>query len=192
MKRLPLIIIALLAVLPPLHAQQETTVDTLSVQRAPESDLLPADTREYGGFLIDMGLMDMSATPSAVPRAAYGMPPIGKDYSRMFSLNPNVVYSQGWSRLFAPEHSFVYSLNPFGWGGFWDSTPQNLQMGSFRLNNGMRINTYGEYTKEGYRVPNRSALPWERNNFKGAFELKSANGSFGIRVEVQQGRGGLW
>ena len=30
--------------------------------------------------------------------------------------------------------------------------------------------------------------PCEKNNFKGAFELKSANGSFGIRIEVQQGR----
>ena len=34
----------------------------------------------------------------------------------------------------------------------------------------------------------RSALPWEKNTFKGAFELKSANGAFGIRIEVQQGR----
>ena len=28
----------------------------------------------------------------------------------------------------------------------------------------------------------------KKNNFKGAFELKSANGAFGIRIEVQQGR----
>ncbi len=52
----------------------------------------------------------------------------------------------------------------------------------------MRINTYGDYNKDGWRVPNRSAMPWERNNFRGAFELKSANGNFGIRIEVQQGR----
>ena len=51
----------------------------------------------------------------------------------------------------------------------------------------MRINTYGEYDKDGWKVPNRSALPWERNNFKGAFEMKSSNGAFGIRIEVQQG-----
>ena len=35
-----------------------------------------------------------------------------------------------------------------------------------------------------------SAMPWEKNNFRGAFELKSANGNFGIRIEVQQGRNG--
>ena len=33
-------------------------------------------------------------------------------------------------------------------------------------------------------------VPWEKNNFRGAFELKSANGNFGIRIEVQQGRNG--
>ena len=53
----------------------------------------------------------------------------------------------------------------------------------------MRINTYGEYDKDGWKVPNRSALPWEKNNFKGAFEMKSANGAFGIRIEVQQATG---
>ncbi len=36
----------------------------------------------------------------------------------------------------------------------------------------MRINTYGEYNADGYRVPNRSALPWERNAFKGAFGIE--------------------
>ena len=41
---------------------------------------------------------------------------------------------------------------------------------------------------DGYKVPDRSALPWEKNTFKGAFELKSANGAFGIRIEVQQGK----
>ena len=61
-------------------------------------------------------------------------------------------------------------------------------MGIFTLKNGMRIHTYGEYDKDGWKVPNPSALPWEKNNFKGAFELKSANGAFGIRIEVQQGR----
>ena len=56
-------------------------------------------------------------------------------------------------------------------------------MGSFTLKNGMRIHTYGEYDKDGWKVPNPSALPWEKNNFKGAFELKSANGAFDIRIE---------
>ena len=54
----------------------------------------------------------------------------------------------------------------------------------------MRINTYGDYDKDGWRVPNpqRYALG-KRNNFPGEHsKLKSANGNFGIRIEVQQGR----
>ena len=61
-------------------------------------------------------------------------------------------------------------------------------MGSFTLKNGMRIHTYGEYDKDGWKVPNPSALLGKRTISKGAFELKSANGAFGIRIEVQQGR----
>ncbi len=71
-------------------------------------------------------------------------------------------------------------------GGIGMLPSSNMQTGSFLLKNGMRITTYGEYNKDGWKVPNRSALPWERNNFKGAFELKSPNGSFGVRIEVQQ------
>jgi hypothetical protein len=32
-------------------------------------------------------------------------------------------------------------------------------------------------------------MPWQRNNFNAAFEMKSANGKFGIKVEVNAGRG---
>ena len=72
------------------------------------------------------------------------------------------------------------------------ATPSPLQVGQLKLNNGWSLNTYGQYNAQGYRVMNPSALPWERNNFHGAFELKSANGSFGIRVEVKQGRQSPW
>lgn len=34
-----------------------------------------------------------------------------------------------------------------------------------------------------------SALPWQKNNFNAGFEMKSSNGSFGIKVEVHGGRG---
>ena len=84
--------------------------------------------------------------------------------------------------------SFFFSYG-FGWGGHdFFSSPQQLQMGSFKLKNGMRLNTYGEYNADGKKVPNPAAMPWEKNNFKGAFEMKSSDGNFGIRIEVQQGR----
>lgn len=196
MKRIFFCIITLLAGIVTAGAQNEVPADTLRSKSVSEgippegvplSDgFLPSDVRNYDGFLLDMGLMKMAAPPR-LPKFTLEIPDASKDYSRLFQLNPNVTYSQGLSNIFSLSNSRFYSSNPFGLTGFWGST-DNLQMGSFTLKNGMRINTYGEYDKDGWKVPNPSALPWEKNNFKGAFEMKSANGAFGIRIEVQQGR----
>ncbi len=152
-------------------AQSELPSD--SIPRSPNENY-----KEFGGFLLDMGLM--SVMPPQLPKLNFDISDIGKDYNQLFRLNPDITYSQGLSNVFSTAYS------GFGWLGFGSS--QNLQMGSFKLKNGMRINTYGEYNADGYKVPSRSALPWEKNTFKGAFELKSGNGAFGIRIEVQQGR----
>ena len=162
-----------------VNAQNEVPADSVRSMNMPA-------TKNFDGFLLDMNLMKMAAPQ--MPKMTLDIPDASKDYSFLFRLDPNVTYSQGYSHLFNLGSSTIYSMNPFGLTGF-GSSPQNLQMGSFRLKNGMRINTYD---KDGRKVPNPSALPWERNNFKGAFELKSANGSFGIRIEVQQGRNGLY
>lgn len=146
-----------------------------------QSEQLPTDNdrqspaahyKEFGGFLLDMGLM--AVLPRQAPKYDLGLDKLTKDYNQLFSLNPNTYITQGSSNLFSPFYSHS----------------QTLLMGSFKLNNGMRVNTYGEYNAAGYRVRTPGALPWEKNNFKGAFELKSANGAFGLRIEVQQGRNG--
>lgn len=160
-----------------ISAQNEVFSDSIRTNILPE-------VKNYDGFLLDMNLMKSSAPK--LPDFKIKIPDASKDYSFLFRPDPNVTYTQGLSNIFSPDQSTVYGVNPFGLTGFF-SSPENLQMGSFKLKNGMRINTYGEYNSDGYKVYNPSALPWERNNFKGAFELKSANGSFGIRVEVQKG-----
>lgn len=168
--------LALLLATVTLCAQGELATDT--VRRSPQENY-----KEFGGFLLDMGLL--SILPVQAPKAEFPFTKPPTDYNQLFSLNPNVTFTQGLSTALAPLGSFV----GFGaFGGALGFSSQQLQMGSFRLKNGMRIHTYGEYNADGYRMPNRSALPWEKNNFKGAFELKSANGNFGIRIEVQQGR----
>ena len=188
MKQVCLFIIALFAGSISLYAQSEAQGDSIRYHvlpdgTPPEGALMP-EVKNYDGFLLDMSLLKMEAP--RLPEFTLEIPDASKDYSRMFRLNPNATYSQGLSNVFSLTNSTVYSMNPFGLSGFW-SSPENLQMGSFRLKNGMRINTYGEYDKDGWKVPNHSALPWEKNNFKGAFEMKSSNGAFGIRIEVQQG-----
>ena len=188
MKQVCLFIIALFAGSISLYAQSEAQGDSIRSHvlpdgTPPEGALMP-EVKNYDGFLLDMSLLKMEAP--RLPEFTLEIPDASKDYSRMFRLNPNATYSQGLSNVFSLTNSTVYSMNPFGLSGFW-SSPENLQMGSFRLKNGMRINTYGEYDKDGWKVPNHSALPREKNNFKGAFEMKSSNGAFGIRIEVQQG-----
>lgn len=175
MKKLILFLSLLLATAV-VSAQSELSsgLPSDSIPRSPEENY-----KTYGNFLLDMSLMNLM--PPRLPKMNYDISDAGKDYNQLFRLNPDATYSQGLSNVFTPSYS-----SPFGLYGFGSS--QNLQMGSFKLKNGMRINTYGEYNADGYRVPNRSALPWEKNAFKGAFELKSANGTFGIRIEVQQGR----
>ena len=172
MKQVCLFIIALFAGSISLYAQSEAQGDSIRSHvlpdgTPPEGALMP-EVKNYDGFLLDMSLLKMEAP--RLPEFTLEIPDASKDYSRMFRLNPNATYSQGLSNVFSLTNSTVYSMNPFGLSGFW-SSPENLQMGSFRLKNGMRINTYGEYDKDGWKVPNHSALPWEKNNFKGAFEI---------------------
>ena len=175
-----------------VSAQSEIPSD--SIRRAPS-----ANVKEFGGFLLDMGIMNITApqlpkTDLSIPNVTKDYNPVSythltlptnrEDYNQLFRMNTDAIYSQGFTDTFSPSYSgFGYGYN---WG--FSSSPQFMQMGSFKLKNGMQINTYGDYDKDGWRVPNRSAMPWEKNNFRGAFELKSANGNFGIRIEVQQGR----
>lgn len=159
-------------------ASAQSEIPSDSIRRA------PANVKEFGGFLLDMSLMNV-ASPE-LPKLNLDIPDATKDYNQIFHMNTDATYSQGFTDAFSP--SFSNFGNGFGYGWGLSSSPQFMQMGSFKLKNGMRINTYGDYNKDGWRVPNRSAMPWEKNNFRGAFELKSANGNFGIRIEVQQGR----
>ena len=161
MKRVCFFIIALLASIASLYAQSEVkgdSVRSLPDGTSPDGVFLP-ETKNYNGFLLDMSLMKMEAP--RLPEFTLEIPDASKDYSSIFRLNPDVTYSQGLSNVFSLTNSTVYSMNPFGLTGFW-SSPENLQMGSFKLKNGMRINTYGEYDKDGWKVPNRSARTTSR------------------------------
>ncbi|MDR0938254.1 MAG: occludin [Mediterranea sp.] len=156
-------------------AQSELPADTSRL-------VLPSSVKEYGGFLLDMGLM--GALPPRLPKFNLDMPAASRDYSQLFHLDNSVVYSRGLTSIFSSGYGLGF--------GLFSPSAQTVQMGTFKLKNGWTMSTYGDYDKDGFRVPNRSALPWERDNFRGAFELKSANGNFGIRIEVQQGRNGLY
>lgn len=159
-------------------SQSEVRSDTL--RHAPS-----ASVKEFGGFLLDMGLM--SAARPELPTSKLQIPSVTKDYNKLFRLPTDIIFSQGATNVF----SFLPSPG-LDYGSRVVSAPQFMQMGTFRLKNGMRMNTYGDYDKDGWKVPDRTLLPWQKNDFRGAFELKSANGAFGIRLEVRQERNSFY
>lgn len=181
------LLITLLALLLSTTTRSQTTDGNDSISPAHTAGVeiihgeLPwTGTNNYDEFLLDMSLMQIN-TPNLTD-FKLEIPDASKDYSRIFRLNSNITYSQG-------SPGFYLSSSVYGWNSWgFDNYTGNLQMGTFHLKNGMTLHTYGEYDKDGWKVRNPSALPWQRNNFRGAFELKSANGSFGVRIEVQQGR----
>ena len=149
-----------------------------------------SQVKDFGGFILDMGSMlnaeSLVVSAPFLPSLSYLAPfdevtpyTLNPD---AFKLNPNITYMGGTA--INPSRTSILSLLYTGIG----SGMVNWQGTSFKLNNGMRINLYGEYNADGHKVYNPSALPWERNQFHGAFEMKSANGSFGIKVEVHGGR----
>ena len=145
--------------------------------------------KDFGGFILDMGTMlnrESLVVSAPFPSLNY-LAPLGEDAPFQvnpdaFRLNPNIVYMGG--AAVGPSFSSVLSPLYMRIG----SGMVNWQGASYKLNNGMRINLYGEYDADGHKVYNPSALPWQRNNFNAAFEMKSANGNFGVKLEVHGGR----
>lgn len=112
------------------------------------------------------------------------------DYPTFF---PNGNGGNGWQpggtiyplgHLFPGGGFWTPGMGPFGVGPV--PTAPTLQSATFRLKNGWRITTYGEYDADGYKTHNPSALPGQNRSFNGAFEMKSENGNFGIRIGVQR------
>ncbi len=154
-------------------AQSEGAADSI-----PPISLDGSRYKSFDGFLLDME--PIQAAPQLVtPRLPY----------RPYNDNGTVVH---YNELFRPGRNVTYDRVMYD-ASFLPFFPSGaLQSATYRLGNGMRIITYGEYDANGYRVRNPGALPWERNHFRGAFEVKSRNGNFGIRVEMQGGRATPW
>ena len=162
----------------------------LSAQTETDDRLAGSGIKDFGGFILDMGTMlnaeSLVVDAPFLPSLSY-LP--GMDQASMLTIrpeactiNPNITFSGGLASTRSLS-SYMSVLYPLVGSGM-----VNWQGASYKLNNGMRINLYGEYDGDGNRVVNPSAMPWQRNNFNAAFEMKSANGNFGIKVEVHGGR----
>ena len=113
-----------------LHAQSEAKADTLDVPPAPAADagssLLPSTVKSYGGFLLDMGAMNLPERPS-LSNFKLTVPDASKDYSFLLRPQTDAIYSQSTWPMFASPYY-----------GFWD-TPTTLQMRSVRLKNAQHL-----------------------------------------------------
>ena len=147
--------------------------------------------KDYGGFILDMGSMlnaESLTVPFSLPSLSLLAPmENASPYQfnpEVFRINPNITYTSGLSTspLFTSGFPVLYP----GMG----SSMVNWQGKSYKLNNGARINLYGEYDADGNKVHNPSAMPWQKKDFNAAFEFKSASGNFGVKLEVHGGRNG--
>lgn len=152
----------------PVAAQTETEVDRNVISFGND------DHKEYGDFLIDMSLF--AANPPKMPKYDFSVAAMTRDYNKLFSLNNDVVYSKTSMAMSAPYYAF---------GSFGSSDPlRTMNSASFRLKSGGWFSTFGNYDASGRRNPVNTS-PWESQDFRGGFELKSANGNFKFSVEYQ-------
>ena len=183
-----LLLLLLLGAFVAVDAQEVVPTDSL---RLPEEKglLLPSTAKPYyGGYLLDLGDLHAPVFMARTDSFNVELYDASKDYSALFRPIQDVQYGMVSSLpgTFASKGLYGNTWWGYSWGGLWtDERP--WQTASFRLKNGWRLNTYGDYDKDGWRMPVQSSFPWQKNNFRGAFELKSKDGSFGIRVEVRRG-----
>ena len=139
-------------------------------------------TQDFGGFLLDLVALYPTEPAKPIAQALQALMP---DFSQMLRLKPAVTFGTLSGSLFAP----TYTLGTFTTTHFSAMpTMGNVQVANFRLKNGMTISTMGDYDANGHRV-NRPVLPWQRNNFQGAFQVKSADGKFSFGIHVSNGAG---
>lgn len=159
-------IISFLVTLLTVSAQSEMPSD--SVRFSPDNHI------SFGDFLLDANLLRTSKLPEITQEFILG-PDVRKNYNIFFQLDPRWTFG---SESISTGFSTMYSY------GFYSGTTQ-FQTATFRLNDNTRLTLYGQYNADGWRMPNRSALPWERNNFMGGMELKF-NNNFSVRIDVKR------
>lgn len=165
------------------------TQNELPNQPVLQADNGTSQVKQYGEYLLDMRLLKL--LPTDLPHFISPVFNIDKDYSSLIHLKNDIRVTQVFTDMFSHSNYISRGISYLGFSPLYNlygfnSSPDYMQMGTIKLNNGMKLNVYGQYNIDGYKVKDPSLMPWQKNDFKGAFELKTANGSFGIRVEVNR------
>ena len=137
-------------------------------------DLPTGGMKEYGGFLLDMKLMNLSAPK--LPELNWELPDASKDYNHIFQLNPDVTYSQGFTDAMSSYGGWRYGM-------FGESSSSYMQMGSFGGMRNYNPSYYNDYTesnqasepplhiKEGEIMDRYNHREYEEDHFSQAGDL---------------------
>jgi hypothetical protein len=172
-----------------IYGQHELPADTLN--RTLNTHHQP-QIKQFGEYLLD--LQQLGIMPAANRAVDFSTKYFQtKDYGNIFRLSSDTPFGMGYTNDFSridwhyPTGYFYGSPFYAGYVGYSMSTnPDMLQGAGFKLKSGTRVNLYGKYGANGKLLPGMNAMPWQKHDFKAAFEMKSANGNFGIRVEVSR------
>ena len=164
-------------------AQSDVNADTLRINPADFINLSSSPrmdrSQTYDGFLLDINPLDL--IESSVKPLAQSLIALMPDFTQLV---PQSTVTFG---TLSGQTLPSFSLGSYGYSYFnTGPTTGNVQVANFRLKNGMTISTMGDYDANGSRV-NRPVNPWQRNNFQGAFQLKSADGKFSFGIRVSNG-----
>lgn len=140
----------------------------------------PTNAKSFDGYVLNLNNNFLEVPQWRLPK--FELMPQFKP------LNPQL-YQMNMNGAKYGTSDFTYSsLNNLSYWGVHNGIDGPINSATFQLNNGLKISTYGDYDANGYRKKLPSAYPWKNNDFRGGFELKSNNGKFGIKVEVEQRR----
>lgn len=131
----------------------------------------------FGGYILNLDDYQVKMPQWQLPR--FELMPQYKTPMFMQAFPSAASYS------FGEVYGFNHQINVGRWG-LHNSIDGPMNSTTFKLNNGVQIVTYGDYNSEGYKRKIPSAYPWEKNDFRGGFEIKSGNGKFGFRVEFDR------
>ncbi len=161
------------------YAQQEQP--TIEIDNGPSK---MASYQEFGGFVLD--LTQALASPLALPKL------------ELPSVDPFPKFKQALQlglkkQSFRLVPSTNFQQNSYGFSSWGSSNLTPLHSATFRINERLNISTYGDYDAQGFKRPNPAALPWEKNDFRGGFEIKTSSGfRFGIEVNRKGSPYGYW
>ena len=183
-----------------VQAQHELPVDTLHRNLRHSQP----EVKQFGEYQLDMRQINvLPSTSKAIGFSRNGI--ATKNFGQMFKLDAGNVFATGFTNNYSRNilfpgsygwgypyynagygYAFDFLPSYYSWNNAFSSNQDMLQGASFKMKNGMRVNVYGKYGADGRLLPGMNALPWQKHDFKGAFEIKSANGAFGLKVEVSR------